>query len=121
MSHVNLVIVSGVVSRAPETRTTSGGKDVTGLTIDCKETWADRESHSFIKVSGWGEQSDNLSLMAEGDTIMVQGRWSSRSYDDRDGNKKWVTEVVARSVELLVAGTGPQVQAEPEDEGFDFR
>jgi single-strand DNA-binding protein len=122
MSDINLVVVSGIVSKAPETRTTTGGKEVTSLSIECKEVWSGGERKEFIRVVGWNEQSAQLALMAESDTVLVQGRWSSRSWEDKAGNKQRTTEVVARSVELLVSGpralTAGLVE---EEEEFDFR
>jgi single-strand DNA-binding protein len=120
MSDTNLVILSGTVSKPPEVRTTSGGLDVGSLSIEVVETWNGGERKEFIRVVGWKDLADTINRITVGDRILVQGRWSSRSWEDKNGSKKRSTEVVARSIDTLSSGsTGRAIAVRDDDDELD--
>ncbi|NLW21766.1 MAG: single-stranded DNA-binding protein [Tissierellia bacterium] len=80
----------------------------------------------FINIVVWGKQAENCaSYLAKGRLTAVQGRIQSRSYDGRDGTRRYVTEVVAERVQFLEWGNdnssdfGSPVTDFPEIDGFE--
>ena len=103
---MNRVTLSGRLTKDPELRTTSGGKSVCSfnLAIDKKMSAEKRDAAKangeptadFPLCQVWGHDAEYLcSYGHKGSRVEIDGRISTRSYDDRDGRKVYVTEVVA--------------------------
>lgn len=118
MSDTNIVIMSGHVTKAPEVRTTSGGKDVGGLSIEVTEKWNGGERKEFVRVIGWGDMAQQLMTAHLNDYILVTGKWASRSWDDKSGNKVRATELNARSISII--GGSSSGLPDADDPDFDF-
>lgn len=96
---MNQVVLTGRLTKDPELRTTNSDKSVASFTIAVDKYG---EGADFINCVVWGKQAENLCKYQEkGSLIGLLGRISTRTYDDAKGNKQYVTEVVADSIEFL--------------------
>lgn len=98
---LNLTILEGRLTRDPELRTSKSGTEVATFTLACdrpKRKDAEQQA-DFINVVVWQKSAELLTnYFHKGDGIQVQGRIQTRSYDDKNGNKVFVTEVVAYNI-----------------------
>ena len=111
MGTVNKAIVVGNLGRDAEVRYTSSGAAVSTLSIATTDVWTDRtsgqrqERTEWHRVVLWGKQAESLKdYLVKGRTIYVEGRLQTRQWDDRDGNKRYTTEIRADRVVLLGGG-----------------
>ncbi|EEP54067.1 single-stranded DNA-binding protein [Clostridium butyricum] len=92
----------GRLTRDPELKYTPGkGTAVARITlaIDRYNSKTGQNEADFISVVIWGKQAENIAnYMSKGSQVAISGRISTRSYDDKDGNKRYVTEIVADQV-----------------------
>lgn len=123
---MNCVILTGNLTRDPELKyLPGGGNAVTTFTVAVQRPFKNKEGNyeaDFIPVQVWGRSAENAAnYLRKGSRAGVSGRLQVRSYEDKEGNKRWVTEVVADRVEFLDSkGAGEQKQ-EPKglaDDGF---
>ena len=96
---MNKVVIIGRLTKDPELKYTPGnGTAVTTLTlaVDNYNSKSGEKGADFIPVVIWGKQAENTAqYMVKGNQIAISGRISTRSYDAKDGTKRYVTEVVA--------------------------
>jgi single-strand DNA-binding protein len=111
MGSVNKVILVGNLGKDAELRYTPGGSPVATANIATTEVWNDRasgqrqEKTEWHRVVIWGKTAESLSeYLTKGKQIYVEGRLQTRSWDDKDGNKRYMTEVRADRVVLLSGG-----------------
>ncbi|MDY2984636.1 MAG: single-stranded DNA-binding protein [Synergistes jonesii] len=105
----NRVILMGRLARDPEVRFTPSKQKVARFTLCTGRQWKNKvtgelQSHTdFITVTAWSFTADLLErYVKKGSQILVEGRISTRDYDDvKTGQHKWVTEVVAENIVLL--------------------
>jgi single-strand DNA-binding protein len=108
MASVNKVILIGNLGRDPEVKYTQNGTAVANLNIATNEVWTDKagqkqERTEWHRVVVWGKQAQVLSeLLTKGKQVYVEGSLQTRSWDDREGNKRYTTEV--RAVRVLLMG-----------------
>ena len=99
---LNRVILIGRLTKDPELRSTNSGKSVCSFTLAVDSGFGEAKRTDFINIVVWSKQGENCSeYLAKGKLAAVEGRLQIRSYDDRDGNKRYVTEVVADNVRFL--------------------
>ena len=101
---MNRVFLIGRLSRDPELRHTTSGMAVCQINVAVgRRTGAGREPETdFINVVVWDKQAENVSrYLAKGRQVAVEGRIQTRSYDNNEGKKTYVTEVIATNVEFL--------------------
>jgi single-strand DNA-binding protein len=112
MGSVNRVILVGNLGRDAELRYTPGGAAVATLNLATTEVWNDRnnqrqEKTEWHRVVLWGKQAESLQeYLTKGKQIYVEGRLQTRQWDDKDGNKRYTTEVKADRITLLGGGGG---------------
>jgi single-strand DNA-binding protein len=112
MGSVNKVILVGNLGRDSELRYTPGGAAVATLNLATTEVWNDRnqqkqEKTEWHRVVVWGKQAESLQeYLTKGKQIYVEGRLQTRQWDDKDGNKKYTTEIKADRITLLGGGSG---------------
>ena len=96
---MNKVVIIGRLTKDPELKYTPGnGTAVTTLTlaVDNYNSKSGEKGADFIPVVIWGKQAENTAqYMVKGNQIAISGRISTRSYDAKDGSKRYVTEAVA--------------------------
>ena len=109
---VNKVILVGRLGKDAETKFTPGGSAVTKFSVATNWSRKDPQSGEWKEETDWTNislwRAENLSpYLTKGKQIYVEGRLSTRSYDDKDGKKQYYTEVIANEVILLGGGDGP--------------
>lgn len=108
---LNRVILLGNLGADPELRSTSGGTAVLKLRLATSESYLDRnkqrqERTEWHRVVVWGRRAEALGkILTKGDRILIEGSLRSSSYDDKDGNKRYTTEVIASNI-VLGGGSG---------------
>jgi len=112
MGSVNKVILVGNLGRDAELRYTPGGAAVATLNLATTEMWNDKqgqrqEKTEWHRVILWGKQAETLQeYLTKGKQIYVEGRLQTRQWDDKDGNKRYTTEIKADRITLLGGGGG---------------
>ncbi len=107
MASVNKVILIGNLGRDVELRYTSSGAPVATLSLATTEVWNDKsgqrqEKTEWHRVVLWGKQAESLQeYLLKGRQIYIEGRLQTRQWDDRDGNKRYTTEIRADRLVLL--------------------
>lgn len=97
---MNTVQIMGNLARDPEVRYTKSGKAVATFTVAASNTYIDsnnetKEQTAFINCVAWGKLGESVGNLRKGNRCFVEGRLQTRSYETQDGQKKYVTEVVA--------------------------
>lgn len=117
MDGLNRVTVMGNLGADPELRMTQGGQAVLNLRLACTESYLDKdkkkaERTEWVTCVVWGKRAEGLGkILHKGDRVLIEGGLRTSSYDDRDGNKRYKTEVVAR--EVLLQGSKNGAKREP--------
>lgn len=121
----NKAIIVGNLTRDPEVRHTSSQKAVATFTLAVNRTWRGangetQEQVDFIPVVVWGAMGENCGkYLRKGSAALVEGRISVRSYDDKSGQKRYVTEIVAETVQFLGGGNnGPRQESSYNDNSW---
>ena len=98
------VILIGRLTRDPELRYTPQGTAVCQITIAVNRRGVQpgQQDVDFINVSIWSAQAENVAkYMTKGRQMAIEGKIQTRNYDDKDGKKVYVTEVIATNVQFL--------------------
>ncbi|PYR58540.1 MAG: single-stranded DNA-binding protein [Acidobacteria bacterium] len=112
MGSVNKVILVGNLGRDAELRYTPGGAPVSTLNLATTEVWNDKsgqrqEKTEWHRVVLWGKSAESLSeYLVKGKQIYVEGRLQTRQWDDKEGNKRYTTEIRGDRIVLLGGGGG---------------
>ena len=107
---MNIAIIQGRLARDPELKTTQSGISVCNFTVACDRrvktdagTWD--KTADFIPCVAWRGQADLVNqYFSKGDRILVQGSIQPRSWEDDEGNKRYMTEIQVREVEFCESG-----------------
>ncbi len=111
---VNKVLLIGRLGNNPEIRYTNTGTAVANFNLATSESWNDKagakqERTEWHRVVVWGKLAELCEkYLAKGRQCFVEGRLQTRNWDDKDGNKRYTTEIVATTVQFL---GGPSAQA----------
>ena len=97
---MNTVQILGNLTRDPEVRYTQSGKAVATFNVAATNTFTSsdgetKEQTAFINCVAWGKTGEAVGNCKKGERLLVNGRIQTRSYDTQDGQKRYVTEVVA--------------------------
>ena len=112
MASVNKAIILGNLGKDPELRHTPGGKAVATLRIATNEVWTDQsgerqERTEWHTVVVWGRQAENCNqYLKKGRSVYIEGRLSTRKWQDKEGKDRYSTEIVADRVQFIGGGTG---------------
>jgi len=107
---VNKVILVGHLGRDAETKFTPSGVAMTKFSVATNRRWKDQQTGEWKEETDWANvvlwRQENLAnYLTKGKQVFVEGRLQTRSYDDKDGKKQYMTEVVAEDV-ILLGGRG---------------
>lgn len=102
----NFATITGNLADDPELRFTPAGVAVANMRVAVNGRWYDKDKDEwqdrldgFFSCTVWREQAENIAeSLRKGDRVTVIGRLENRSYEDRDGNTRWVTEIQADEV-----------------------
>jgi single-strand DNA-binding protein len=118
MGSVNKVILIGNLGRDAELRYTPGGAPVATLNLATTEVWNDKsgqrqERTEWHRVVLWGKTAETLAeYLTKGKQIYVEGRLQTRQWDDKDGVKRYTTEIRGDRV-VLLGGAAPSPRPTP--------
>lgn len=108
MASLNKVQIIGNLGQDPDVRFTPSGAAVANFSIATSERWKDKQSGNmeerteWHRVVVWGRLAELCKeYLAKGRTVYIEGRLQTRSWDDKDGNKRYTTEVVAQNLQFL--------------------
>lgn len=111
MAGMNRCVLVGRIVRDPELKRTSSGTSVTSFTLavdNPSRNGADKTT-SFIPCNCWNKTAENVAKYTKkGSLVGVDGRLNQRSYEDRNGGKRSVVEVIAESVQFLESKNGSE-------------
>jgi len=118
---INKVILVGRLGADPEVRYTPDGAMVTSFRLATDEYWKDKsgervqktEWHRIVTFGKLAEISGNY--LSKGKLVYLEGRIQTRAWDDKDGNKRYTTEIVASTMQML-DGKGQKGPAVPSDD-----
>ena len=115
---VNKVILIGNLGADPDTRYMPSGSAVTNIRIATSESWKDRQSGEQQERTEWHNVAffDRLAEVAaeylrKGSQVYVEGRLRTRKWQDRQGNDRYTTEIVAKEMEMLGGRSGASAPA----------
>lgn len=102
---MNKVILVGRLTRDPDIKNTTTGKAVANFTLAVDRRFKNQDGQKeadFVPIVVWGKQAEFAAqYLSKGSRIGASGRLQVRSYDDKDGQRRYVTEVVADEIEFL--------------------
>ncbi|MFH2034854.1 MAG: single-stranded DNA-binding protein [Candidatus Zixiibacteriota bacterium] len=117
MAGINKAILIGNLGKDPELRYTPGGQAVASFSLATGEKWRDKDGvmqdrTEWHNIVVWGRQAEIAKeYLAKGRQVYIEGRIQTRSWEDKDGNKRYTTEIVAQKLNFL--GTRDQAGSTP--------
>lgn len=118
---INRVIVEGRLTKDPVLRKTQNGASVVSYTIACNRRFKQdgQPEADFISCIAWKKTADVVvQYTQKGSLVGVEGRIQTRNYDDKDGKKVFVTEVITDNISLLESKKKAAAQAEESTMSF---
>ncbi|UCC43979.1 MAG: single-stranded DNA-binding protein [Candidatus Zixiibacteriota bacterium] len=118
---VNKVILIGRLGKDPELKYTPGGRAVCNFSMATSERWTGQdgqknESTTWHNIVAWGKQAEIMKeYLRKGREVYVEGRIDNRSYDDKEGNKRYISEVVVQQFRFI--GSRESGEAAPNSAG----
>jgi len=104
--YLNKAMIIGNLTRDPELKSLPSGMKVASFSVATNRVWKDKngakqESADYHNIVVFGRQAETVAqYMKKGSNVMVEGRLQTRSWDDKDGQKKYRTEIVADRVQF---------------------
>lgn len=102
---MNVICLIGRLTKSPELRYTPNGKAVASFTLAVERPFRNAQGEreaDFINIVVWGAQAESCAnYLSKGKLAAADGRLQIRSFDGQDGQKRWVTEVIADNVRFL--------------------
>lgn len=108
---VNKVILLGRLGQDPELKYTPGGAAVCNFSLATTEAWTDKsgqkqEKTEWHRVVVWGKLAELCNqYLSKGRQAFLEGRLQTRSWEDKDGNKRYTTEIMATTVQFIGGAT----------------
>lgn len=111
MTSFNRITLIGTIASEPDARVTNSGDPMLRFTIATERPAADGMpvSVDYIPVIAWRQLAERKELVQKGALVLVEGRISTRSFEDNEGRRKWTTEVEARELRSVGAGVSVDV------------
>ena len=109
--NINVCVLSGRLTKAVELRATGSGTSVASFTMAVDDGWGDKKKTYFLPVIVWQKAAEACAKsLVKGQMVTVKGRITTRNWDDQQGQRHYVTEIVADNVEFgrKPKGTGGQ-------------
>ena len=127
---INKVILIGHLGADPETRAMPSGSAVANLRIATTESWRDKQSGETKEATEWhnvalfGRTAEVAAqYLRKGSQVYIEGRLRTRKWQDKQGNDRYTTEVVANDMQMLggrSGGGGPTESRDSRDTGDSF-
>ena len=123
MASVNKVILVGNLGRDPELRYTQSGQAVATFSIATTDRWRDKdganqERTEWHRIVVWGKSAENCAqYLQKGRSAYIEGRLQTNDWEDKEGNKRTTTEIIAQSVQFLGGRGGGGMSSGSEPSG----
>jgi single-strand DNA-binding protein len=107
MGSVNKVIIIGNLGADPELRYTATGTAVANFNVATKDNWTGKdgskeEKTEWHRIVAWGRLGEICGeYLSKGKQVYIEGKLRTRSWEDRDGNKRYTTEIMAQTMQML--------------------
>ena len=104
---LNKILIIGNLGKDPEVRFTGTGRAVARFPVATSDVWTDQDGQrqertEWHNVVVWGKQAETCGqYLSKGRQVFLEGSVRTRQYDDKDGNKRYITEVIAQRVQFL--------------------
>lgn len=114
MAGVNKVILIGNLGKDPDLRYTPGGQPVATFSLATSEKWRDKDGvmqdrTEWHNIVVWGKPAEMAKeYLSKGRQVYIEGRIQTRNWDDKDGNKRYTTEIVAQRIQFLGSKAGAE-------------
>ena len=131
MPHLNRVTIMGHLGQDPEVKYTQSGNAVANFSVAAAEKWKDKsgepqEHTEWFRVSAWGKLAEICGqYLTKGAAVYIEGKLRTRKWQDKDGQDRYTTEVIASSMQML-GGKGERTESRssqpppaPSDDSFD--
>lgn len=119
---VNKVILIGNLGKDPELRFTESGKAVCTFSIATSEKWTGdngqkQDKTTWHNIVAWGKTGEIIKeYLTKGSQIYIEGKIDNRTYDDKDGNKRCVSEIIVKEFKFLGGGSKATADKEPDQQ-----
>lgn len=116
---VNKVILLGRLGTDPQIRYTPSGRATVSFTLATNRVWKDQngtqqEKTEWHRIVAWGKLAEVMAeWLKKGQQVYLEGRLQTRSYEDPNGVKRWITEVLVTDMEMLGGEKKPIPEIEP--------
>ncbi len=123
MASINKVILIGNLGADPEVRYTPSGKAVANFRIATTENWTNKdggkeERTEWHRIVAWGRLGEICGeYLNKGKQVYIEGKLQTRGWEDREGNKRYTTEIVAQTMQML-GSAGREGRASSSDERY---
>lgn len=119
MAGINKVILVGNLGKDPEVRTLESGAKVANFTLATSESYKNRDGqrvtqtewHNVVLWRGLAEIAEKF--LSKGNQVYIEGKIRTRAWDDKDGNKRYTTEILGDNLTML-GGRRDETMAEPD-------
>ena len=108
MRGVNKAIIVGNLGRDPEMRYTQDGRAIANFSVATTDSWTDKNSGErqerteWHRVVAFGRLAEIIGqYLSKGRQVYIEGRIQTREWEDKDGNRRWTTEIVANDMQML--------------------
>ena len=107
---LNKVMLIGNLGKDPELRFTPSGRAVARFSLATSEQWTDQQGQrqdrtEWHNIVVWGKQAESCGqYLSKGRQVFIEGSVRSRQYDDKEGQKRYITEIIAQRVQFLGGG-----------------
>ena len=122
---MNKVMLIGRLTAKPELRYTSSNVPFARFTVAINRTFSNNNGQretDFINCIIWRKQAENVcNYLNKGSLVSVEGRIQTGSYDDKDGNKRYTTDIVADNVQFLESKSQSQSHANDDVTPYDYQ
>ena len=119
---INKAIVVGNLGRDPEVRYSANGNAIANVTLATTDSWKDKQSGERQEKTEWhrvvffGRLAEVAGeYLKKGSQVYVEGRLQTRKWEDRDGNERYTTEIVATDMQMLGGRGGDAPSSPPPD------
>lgn len=123
MASINKVILIGNLGAEPEVRYTPSGRPVANFRIATTENWTNKdggreERTEWHRIVAWGRLGEICGeYLHKGKQVYIEGKLQTRSWEDREGNKRYTTEIIAQTMKML-GPAGKEGRASTPDERY---
>lgn len=119
---VNKVIIVGRLGQDPVVNQTPGGSSVANFSVATSESWTDKsgerkESTEWHRIVVWGKLAELCGqYLSKGRQAYVEGKLTTRQWQDKDGQTRYTTEIKAHTVQFLSGGHSPDQESDSFEE-----